>query len=361
MSERPEHVLAELTYRCPLKCPYCYNPVGCSGRELTADEWRDVISQASELGAFHVSLTGGEPTLRKDLIELVRHARGLGLYVNLITAGTSLDRESLCRLKEAGLGAIQLSVQSPDEATCNMIAGADCFRKKMDVAGMITELEIPLTLNSVLQRHTIDQVDRMIGLAVEVGARVLELACLKLLGWCHLNRQWLIYPRWKVERAAEVVAREQARLKGELWILLVRPDCYMNALGPCGGGWGQKYLVVTPDGYALPCYGAREIRTLRFENVRDKSLGEIWHSDLFTLYRGTAWMGEPCRSCPRKEICLGGCRCQTYLLAGDGAAADPFCIMSPHYTEIAKRIFDEALKGGHEAEPIWRVHSRQKE
>lgn len=361
MAERPEHLLAELTYRCPLKCPYCYNPTERGGAELTSGEWKNVISQAAELGAFHISFTGGEPTVRRrDLLELVRHASDVGLYVNLITAGTGLDREYLVQLKEAGLGAAQLSIQSPDEEICDTIAGATCFRRKLEVGRAITELDIPLTINTVLHRYTVDQVGDIIALAETLGARVLELACLKLVGWGHRNRQWLLYPRWKLERAAEVVAREQARLRGKLWILLVRPDCYMNALGPCASGWGQKYLVVTPDGYALPCYGAREIRALRFKNVREDALKEIWLSEPLSLYRGREWMPEPCRSCPRREVCLGGCRCQTYLLTGDAREVDPFCIMSPRYVETAKRVFDEAIGVDRPTEPAWRLYAEQR-
>lgn len=352
---RLEHFLAEVTYRCNLRCPYCYNPLELSKSELTTEEWKEVILQASELGALHISFTGGEPTLRADLVGLVRLASQCGLYVNLITAGTLLTEDSLRKLKDGGLGAIQLSIPSPDEATCNLIAGRDCYRQKIAVGELIGKLDIPLTINTVLHALTIDQVEQIIALSTDLGARVLELACVKLLGWCHLNRRWLIYPRWKLERAAEVVARAQQRLRGKLWILLVRPDCYMNALGPCGGGWGAKYMVVAPDGTALPCYGASQVKTLRFHGVREKSLEEIWDSESFRAYRGTEWMREPCTSCPRKEACLGGCRCQTFLLTGDAGAADPFCIMSPAYMDLAKKIFDESLKSDGRGEPHWRA------
>src|ERR1041384_6502675 len=107
MIPRPYALLTELTYRCPLHCPYCSNPVmAANDLELNASEWRRVFGEAAELGVLQVGLSGGEPLVRSDLTEIVHAARETNLYTNLITSGVGLDESRARRLREAGLDSV---------------------------------------------------------------------------------------------------------------------------------------------------------------------------------------------------------------------------------------------------------------
>jgi pyrroloquinoline quinone biosynthesis protein E len=131
------------------------------------------------------------------------------------------------------------------------------------------------------------------------------------------------------------VAAARERLRGRMEIVYVLPDYFGDFPKPCMNGWGQRFMTVAPNGHVLPCPAAAAITSLQFENVRDRELAEIWSkSDSFQRYRGTEWMPEPCRSCERKEIDWGGCRCQAFLLTGDAAATDPACSLSPQHSLI---------------------------
>jgi pyrroloquinoline quinone biosynthesis protein E len=145
-----------------------------------------------------------------------------------------------------------------------------------------------------------------------------------------------------VERAQAVADEAMQRYRGRMQIIYVLPDYYEAYPKPCYGGWGNNYLVITPNGQTLPCHGATHITTLSFDNVRDHSLDWIWReSPAFQAYRGDEWMSEPCRSCPRKTIDFGGCRCQAFALTGDATNTDPVCTLSP-LRGIVDRALEEA-------------------
>ena len=350
IAPRPYALLAEITYRCPLHCPYCSNPVafpvaaslceaprrpqggGYSQTELTTDEWKRVICEAAALGVLQIGFSGGEPLARRDLADLVAAAREANLYTNLITSGIGLDDEHVHLLRDAGLDSIQLSFQSDESSLSDEIAGARAHQRKLDVAGEIRSVGIPLSLNFVIHRRNIDRLPQMIELAETLGAERVELANAQFYGWAFLNRAALLPTREQVAHAREVATAAKARLAGKIDIFYVLPDYYEIRPKPCLNGWGQRYLTVNPIGDVLPCPTASSaIPDLRFENVRARGLDWIWReSESFNRFRGTEWMPEPCRSCPQREIDFGGCRCQSALLTGNAANTDPVCEFSPN-------------------------------
>jgi PqqA peptide cyclase len=336
---RPYVLVAELTYRCPLRCAYCSNPLQVPDRDaLATADWQRVLGEASELGVVQVHFTGGEPLLRDDLEALVARAAQLELYSNLITSGLPLTRERLAGLQAAGLCALQLSFQAARPGSSAAIAGVDAFAHKQEVAAWTRELELPLTVNVVLHRQNLDEVGSIIALAEELGAERLELANTQYLGWAYENRAALMPSHAQLEAARSVVAAARERLRGTMELLFVLPDYHSDRPRTCMNGWGERYVVVTPDGRAMPCHAAH-ILPLEFPDLRLQSLASAWNdSDAFRRYRGTDYLREPCRSCDQREVDHGGCRCQAFLLTGDATATDPVCDLSPrHDLVIAAR------------------------
>ena len=337
----PIAMLAELTHRCPLSCPYCSNPVELARAEteLATEDWVRVFREAADLGVLQLHLSGGEPASRRDLTDLVRAAREAGLYTNLISSGIGLTEARLAELDAAGLDHIQLSLQGTDAGMADEIGGyRGGFARKMQVAGWIKSIGFPLTLNTVLHRRNLHQLPRALEMAEEMGARRVEVATVQFHGWALRNRDALMPTREQAKEATRIVAEARVRLKGRLVVDYVPADYHSDYPKRCMGGWGSTGLNVAPDGTVLPCHAAQTIPHLTFENVRDKPLAEIWyHSSAFNAYRGTGWMAEPCRSCDRREKDYGGCRCQAMALAADAGAADPVCVKSPHHAALQAR------------------------
>ncbi|WP_103939463.1 pyrroloquinoline quinone biosynthesis protein PqqE [Thermomonospora echinospora] len=337
----PIGLLAELSYRCPLHCPYCSNPValGDHRRELTGEQWCRVLTEARELGVLQLHLSGGEPLTRRDLPELVRHARRVGLYSNLVTSGVGLTDRRLAALVEAGLDHVQLSVQDSAAERSDRIAGTRSFERKRAAARAVKRAGLPLTVNVVLHRHNADRVAELAELAVRWGADRLELAHTQYYGWAALNQARLLPAREQVERS-RAAARDAAERHGDrLGIVYVVPDLYEDRPKPCMHGWGRRHLVVRPNGDVLPCTAAGEIPGLPIENVLGTPLAEIWFSsESFNRFRGTDWMPDPCRGCPLREVDFGGCRCQALRLLGDASATDPVCALSPHHSVVTRLV-----------------------
>jgi pyrroloquinoline quinone biosynthesis protein E len=336
--EPPLAMLAELTHRCPFACPYCSNPLDLERRsqELDTAAWRAVFDQAAALGVLQVHFSGGEPTARPDLEDLVEHAAGLGLYTNLITAGVLLDEARVGRLAAAGLDHVQLSIQDSDPAESDRIGGYQGgYRRKIEAAGWIRAAGLPLTLNAPVHRQNIEHLDAIIDLAVELDAERIEVAHVQYYGWGLKNRAALMPTRAQLERATEVVEAAIERLKGILVFDYVVPDYYAHRPKACMGGWGRQFLNITPSGKVMPCHAAETIPDLEFERVPECDLAEIWaHSSAFQRFRGTDWMPEPCASCDRREIDWGGCRCQALAITGDAAQTDPACGLSPRHADL---------------------------
>ena len=328
----PLALIAELTHRCPLHCVYCSNPLELQNRanELTTATWTRVFQEAAQAGVLQADLTGGEPLARTDIIELVRAARTAGLYVNLITSGMPLDEARLAKLIDAGLDHLQLSFQGAREETANEISGTKAHAQKLRVLELLRQVRVAVTLNFVIHRANIGQIDEMLALAESSSATRVEFANVQYYGWAFANRERLLPTRPQLDRSIETLKSAQERLRGKIRVESVAPDYYAKYPKPCMGGWGRKLLLITPTGDALPCHAAQIIPGLHFENVKDRSLREIWqNSAAFQKFRGEAWMQEPCKSCDRREQDFGGCRCQALLLAGDASATDPVCSLAP--------------------------------
>jgi pyrroloquinoline quinone biosynthesis protein E len=331
---RPYTLVAELTYRCPLACGYCSNPLDLARHddELDTAAWRRVFADAAALGVLQANLTGGEPLVRKDLTDLVAAAHGQRLYVNLITSGIPADRARLAELAAAGLDSLQLSVQDVAPAGAAWIAGRDDLEAKLEVADATRALGLPLTLNVVIHRGNIARVAEFVALAERIGAERLELANTQYLGWALANRDALLPARADIERARALAAAAADRLRGKIEILFVRPDYYAERPRACMDGWARRYIVVTPDGVVLPCHQAAGIEGLTFESVRARPLADIWtDGPALRAYRGDDWMPAPCRTCDERHTDFGGCRCQAFALLGDAGATDPACALSPRH------------------------------
>jgi PqqA peptide cyclase len=336
---RPIGLLAELTHRCPLACPYCSNPLALEPREQELDlaTWLRVFHEAAALGVLQAHLSGGEPAARRDLADITAAARLAGLYTNLITSGVGLTDKRLAELRDAGLDHVQVSIQDSDPQSADHIAGyAGAFARKCELAHAVVRLKLPLTVNAVIHRANIERIGDMVDLAVLLGAGRVEVAHVQYYGWGLRNRAMLMPARAQVERALAIVEELRKRYHGRIVIDAVVPDYYARYPKPCVGGWGRRSLNVTPSGKVLPCHAAESIPGLEFWSVRERPLADIWeHSPAFNAFRGTGWMKEPCASCVRREQDFGGCRCQAFALLGDAAATDPVCHLSPDRAQVS--------------------------
>ncbi len=338
---RPLWLLAELTYACPLQCPYCSNPVdfAAHGAELSTEDWLRVLREARAMGATQLGFSGGEPLARRDLDTLIAEARKLGYYTNLITSAVGMDAERVARFREIGLDHIQVSFQASDAELNDLIAGTTSFQHKLDMARAVKANGFPMVLCFVLHRDNMDRVDDLLELAKSLNADYVELATTQYYGWAWVNRERLMPTREQLKAAEQATNRFREQRAGDMKIYYVVPDYYETRPKPCMNGWGQMFLTIAPDGTALPCHAARQLPGISFPNVRDASIDDIWHrSDAFNHFRGYDWMKEPCRSCPEKTKDFGGCRCQAYMLTGDPANADPVCDKSPFHERVLAAI-----------------------
>lgn len=341
--EPPMGLIAELTHRCPLQCPYCSNPLELerAGVELDTATWLRVLDEAAALGVLQMHFTGGEPTARRDLPELVRHASARQMYTNIITSGVTLDERMMAALTGAGIDHIQLSFQDIEAGNADRIAGlAGAHAKKLRAARLIKEAGLPLTLNFVVHRQNLENLPGMLAMAEEFGASRTEIAHVQYYGWGLHNRDALLPSRAQLDAATAEVEAARARLKGRIVVDYVVPDYYARRPKACMGGWARRFINISPSGKAMPCHAAETLPGFTFPSVRDTSLAEIWENDpAFRRFRGTDWMPEPCRSCDRREIDWGGCRCQAFAITGDAARTDPACALAPDH-----HLMDEVVQ-----------------
>jgi pyrroloquinoline quinone biosynthesis protein E len=271
------NLVAELTYRCPLRCVYCSNPIDYRNtrERLDGAAWGRVFTEAAALGALHVGLTGGEPSLHPDLTEIVSAAARAELYTHLITAGTTLDFAALDGLRAAGLRSVQLSIQDANPGGSLRIAGVDVFEQKLEFARSVRKLGLPLCINAVIHRENLDRVPDLIDLAASLDAHRLELANTQYYGWALENRAALLPSQEQLDFAAQAVerARRERRIPEIIYVL---PDYHAGRPKPCMGGWGQKTCVVAPDGRVLPCHAAADLPDLEFWSTEQHTLAECW-------------------------------------------------------------------------------------
>jgi pyrroloquinoline quinone biosynthesis protein E len=335
---RPLGLLAELTHRCPLGCPYCSNPLALDSRhdELDTATWARVFKEAAALGVLQVHLSGGEPASRRDIVEITTSARDAGLYTNLITSGVGVTPKLLHALGDAGLDHVQVSIQDSDETSADRIAGYEgAYARKRALAAEVVALKIPLTVNIVIHRANVSRIEEQVALALEMGAARVEIAHVQYYGWGLRNRAALMPTRAQVDAAVRAVDELRKRHHGRIVIDAVVPDYHARFPKPCVGGWGRRSLNVTPAGKVLPCHAAESIPGLEFWNVKEHSLADIWMSSpAFNAFRGTDFLPELCRTCDRREVDFGGCRCQAFALTGDARETDPVCHLSPHHGKV---------------------------
>jgi len=337
----PLWLLAEVTYRCPLHCVYCSNPLDFAKveDELSTEDWKRVFREARALGSVQLGFSGGEPMMREDLAALVAEAHSLGFYTNLITSGVGLNEGRIGELKAAGLDHIQVSFQDSTKDVNDFLSSTRTFDLKLKVARLVKSHGYPMVLNVVLSRLNIDHIDKIIEMALALDADFLELANTQYYGWAYLNRDHLLPSRAQVEHAERVTNAYRAKLGGRMKMFFVVPDYYSDRPKACMNGWGSVFLNIAPDGLALPCQAARMLPGLTFPNVRETSVREIWNdSSAFNAYRGEDWMREPCRSCPERTKDFGGCRCQAYMLTGEAVNADPVCALSPNHGRVTEAV-----------------------
>ncbi|WAR44479.1 pyrroloquinoline quinone biosynthesis protein PqqE [Methylomonas rapida] len=342
----PRWLLAELSYKCPLQCPYCSNPLDYAKypEELDTEDWKRVLSQARKMGAVQLGFSGGEPLTRQDLTELVRYARELGYYSNLITSGYGLTEQKIIELKQAGLDHIQVSIQASTQELNDHIAGTATYQHKQEVARLVKKHGYPMVLCVVIHRQNIHQMPQILEMADNLGADYLELANTQYYGWAHINRDALLPTREQFEEAERIAQAYKEKVAGKMKIYYVVPDYYEDRPKACMNGWGTTFLTIAPDGTALPCHSARELPGLDCPNVKDFSIEQIWNeSKTFNFFRGTDWMQEPCRSCDEKHKDFGGCRCQAFLFSGDMYSTDPVCSKSPN-----RHLVDQAIASARE-------------
>ena len=344
---KPLWLLAELTYACPLQCPYCANPVDYTRYkdELSTEDWLKVLREARAMGAAQLGFSGGEPLVRRDLEVLIAEARKLGYYTNLITSGFGMTEARIKAFKEAGLDHIQLSIQADNKELSDFIAGARSFEHKQEVARLVKKYGYPMVLCIVPHRYNVDRIEECLEMAIALEADYVEWATTQYYGWALLNRDQLMPTREQLLRSEAIAHKYQEKMKGKMKIYYVVPDYYEGRPKACMNGWGAIFLTIAPDGAALPCHSARDLPGLTFPNVREHSIQWIWdESPTFNLFRGYEWMKAPCKTCPERTKDFGGCRCQAYLLTGDATNADPVCSLSPHHSKI-QEIIERANTG----------------
>jgi pyrroloquinoline quinone biosynthesis protein E len=350
----PLWLLAEITYRCPLHCVFCYNPVDYAKQhnELSTEEWIRVLREGRAMGAAQLGLSGGEPLLREDLEQIVAEAHKLGYYVNLITSGIGMTEARIKALKEAGLDHIQLSFQDSTKEMNDFLSSTKTFELKKRVAELIKKYDYPMVLNCVLHKLNIDHVGEILEMAEKMEADYVELANSQFYSWAFLNRDQLLPTKEQLVRAEQITDAFREKVKGRMKLFFVMPDYYSERPKKCMNGWGNVFITVQADGTVLPCHVASMLPGLEFPNVREKSMDWIWYdSPGFNVYRGDGWMKDLCKTCPEKENDLGGCRCQAYMLTGDATNADPVCSKSPHHHKLAEAVAD-SLKPQAQVKPI---------
>lgn len=349
----PLWVLLELTHKCPLECTYCYNQLDFASTKdaMSKEDWFKVLDETRELGAVQLGISGGEPLLNKDIVDIVRYANDLKFYTNLITSGVGGEKGVLKKLKEAGLKTVQLGIQSHDENTMTLITNnKSAMKDKIAFAKEVKELGMQLIINTCITRQNIEQVGEIIEFCDSLGANYLEIANIQYYGWALENVEALLPNKEQLDKAMEVTNFYREKRK-DMKVFFVVPDYYEKRPKACMNGWGTTFLTINPDGMALPCNTANTL-PIEFPNVKQSTVKEIWYdSKAFNFFRGDDWMNPTCRSCPEKEKDFGGCRCQAYALTKDMHEADPVCDKSAYHGVVTK-IVENANNSN--KEPIYR-------
>lgn len=314
-----------------------------SKNELSTREWVSVFSQARDLGCVQLGLTGGEPLMRPDITTLVKEAKGMGYYPNLITSAAGLTERRIGELKNAGLDSVQISFQADQRELNDFIGGRQTYKQKMKMMKMVKEYDLPLTLNVVIHRLNIDRIVEICQLCDSMHPDHVEIASTQYHGWAYKNRRNLLPTPEQVGRAQRAI--EEYQNSSDSGVYYVLPDLIEKRAKRCQQGWGHTYICVTPQGNVMPCLSANILPSVKnnVPNIRSSSLESIWNGDMFERYRGIDWMNEDvARNHDRRNEDWGGCRCQAFLLTGDECAMDPVddtSIFHAQFLENVKRDY----------------------
>ncbi len=302
-------VLSEIavTYRCNLNCEFCY--VGHKNYpELETSDLKKIIFKIyNEANVPSVSFTGGEPLLRKDIIGLIEYAHKIGLWTNLITNGTLLERDVVKSLKKSGLNSAQVSLEGPDKGIHDAITGIDgAFEKTIKGIKNLLEQGIPVHTNTTVSRHNLQHLEEIVLLVKSLGLKRLSMNLVIPCGTAENRKDlWVSYSEigryiLKVKYLAE---REDIKF---LWYSPV-PMCVFN---PIAYGLGNKscaaitgLLSVDPMGNVLPCSSWRE----PVGSLLKKSFKEIWNSPILSFFKKADYAPEECHRCLDFKICKGAC------------------------------------------------------
>ena len=347
----PLWMLLELTHKCPLECPYCYNQLDFAkiDDKMKKEDWLRVIEEAREMGVVQIGFSGGEPLLNKDLPELIKKASGLGFYTNLITSGVGAEEGLVKKLKEAGLKNVQIGIQSSEKEIMTLLTNnKTAYEQKIKFAKEVKEAGMQIVINATIHKLNIDHVDKIIEFAHNLGAEYLEIANVQYYGWALENIDKLLPSKEQITEAKRVTNIYRDNKENKMKVFFVVPDYHEVRPKACMNGWGSTFLTINPEGDALPCNMANTL-PLKFPNVKNFSLQDIWNrSNSFNYFRGDEWMSEPCRTCPEKKKDFGGCRCQAFALTNDMSATDPVCEKSPHHdivTNTVKKAMETSSDG----------------
>ena len=336
----PLWILLELTHKCPLECSYCYNQLDFTNTKdaMSKADWFRVMDEARDMGAVQLGISGGEPLLNKDLVEIVEYANNKKFYTNLITSGVGAPKGIVKKLKEAGLKTVQLGIQSHDRNTMTLITNnKNSYDEKIAFAKEVKEAGLQLIINTCITRQNIHQVGEIIEFADKLEGNYLEIANIQYYGWALKNINALLPTQEQLDEAKRVT--DSYRLKEKpMKVFFVVPDYFAHRPKACMNGWGTTFLTINPDGVALPCNTANTL-PLDFPNVKDFTIEQIWNeSHAFNYFRGDKWMKPTCRTCDEKEKDFGGCRCQAFALTGDMNEADPVCSKSDFHHVVTDKV-----------------------
>ncbi len=309
-----------LTYRCNLACAFCYAGCAASGlpagwseeRTMTDAQVCQVLDRIRHEGHCpSVSFTGGEPTTRKGLPRFVRHAKGLGMKVNLISNGQLLRRRLVAELADAGLDSAQLSLEGHDAATHDgLVSRKGAFDRLWGAAGRLKARGIRVHTNTTMNRRNLPHLEDLVDLVADRGhdrmTMNLVIPCGTAAG---ASDDDLLIPY--SEAGAHVLrARERATARGIdfIWYSPI-PACLFNTvahgLGNQGCAAADGLLHVNPAGDVLPCSSFQHGESLG--NLLHQSFDEIWQSRAARFFRSKEMMPPACHSCPNAEFCQGAC------------------------------------------------------
>ncbi len=301
-------ILSELaiTYRCNLNCEFCY--VGDrSCREVTTNDAKKILYKIyHEAQVPSVSFTGGEPLLREDLGQLVAYASSIGMWTNLITNGTLLNKDIVEDLRRAGLSSTQVSLEGSGSRIHDKITGVPgSFDATMKGINLLLEAEIPVHTNTTLSRNNVDDIEDLVlllkGMGLERFSMNLLIPCGAALDKRHL---WMSYSDIGHHILRLKHYADQHNIKF-LWYSPI-PLCKFN---PIAYGFGNKacaaitgLLSIDPEGNVLPCSSWREpVGSLLKQNFKD-----LWHSAMVNYFKNIEYAPAGCHECVHLDVCKGG-------------------------------------------------------